>query len=268
MDRKQNEAKSLPINLFMGLRFFSASKQKLLTFLETHLLESPGKTLFIATPNPEQMVLAKQNPEFHSHLAAADILLPDGAGLVWAMHRQVKTTRNTTVSRNLKKIAGREVFHDLLEMAARKNWKVFLLGGSKGSAQTVIRKWNDNRKQSLPWAYDKGALNIRQESEEEKTRVLEKIHSFKPEVLFVAYGAPWQEKWIVENRAELQRAGVKVAMVVGGAFEYEAGLVPPVLPIVEKLNLEWLQRLVIQPWRWKRQVKGLQFFWWVMRNSL
>lgn len=240
-----NEKKDPSTITFAGLDLFGGTKEVLLNLiqnlLEVHPQEKKGLCA-IFTPNPEQLVLATEQRTFRSHLEEADILLPDGAGLVWAVNKKMHNPKF-----KVRRLTGREVFHDLLELAADKNYKVFLLGGKRGSAEKIISSYR------LDWQYDDGP-------KENKVHILEKIQHYRPDLLFVAYGAPYQEQFIMENKRELESSGVHVAMVVGGAFEYESGDVPPVSHIIQHLQLEWLQRLVQEPWRLKRQLHGSRFF--------
>ena len=97
-----------------------------------------------------------------------------------------------------------------------------------------------------------------------KERIIKKINRFKPHFLFVAYGAPWQEYWIAENLPNLK---VKVAMGVGGAFDYISGIIKRAPHWVRQANLEWLFRLICQPWRFKRQLKGVRFIYQAFINQ-
>lgn len=253
----KNNTFTLPIRQIFGVPFFVGTKQSLLAFFTRLISNSPEKRRLqvVFTPNPEQMTLALHDAEFKQLLTSSDINLPDGAGIVWALRRQgVKVNR----------IAGRGLFHELLLLSREEKWRIFLLGGRPGSARLVAKQFQLD---SSVFDCDEGASDIKHEAREEKQRVLGKIKSFKPDILFVAYGAPWQEKWVMENRGELEAAGVKLAMVVGGAFDYEAGLVPKVPKLIESANLEWLWRLVTEPWRWQRQLKGLEFFWRVLTSK-
>lgn len=237
-----NQVKHLSVKQFFGLSVVSDSENEVLNLLRLSLEEKSrvGKeVLCVFTPNPEQMVLARENSRFYKNLEAADLLLPDGSGLVWAMNR--------VGGIQAKRLSGRALFHDLLELAAKKNYKVFLLGGEKGSSQSIIESYEQS------WQFDDGPR-------ENTDEALKKISAYKPDLLFVAFGAPHQEEWVIKNREVLRKADVGVAMVVGGAFEYEAGSVPKIPRMVQDLHLEWLMRLVVQPWRWKRQLKGARFF--------
>jgi len=94
---------------------------------------------------------------------------------------------------------------------------------------------------------------------------VERIHAAHPDILFVAYGAPAQDLWITRN---LNRLGVPVAMGVGGAFDFIAGRAQRAPRWVQRLGLEWLHRLIHQPWRWRRMLALPKFVWLVMQECL
>lgn len=248
--------KDLSVVRFFGLSIVGDTKENLLISLHSFLEEEPqvgNEMMSIFTPNPEQLVLAHENKSFYSCLRSADILLPDGSGLVWAME---KNSQVASVTMPLKRISGREVFHDLLVYSAKKNLKVFLLGGREGSSEVVIKQFRQSHT-SIDWQYDDGPR-------QDVHRVLEKISHHKPDIVFVAYGAPHQEQWVNEHTEFLQEVGVRIAMVVGGAIDYESGRAHQVPSLVTRLHLEWLFRLVSEPWRWRRQLTASRFFLDVM----
>ena len=86
------------------------------------------------------------------------------------------------------------------------------------------------------------------------------------DVLFVALGMVKQERWIYNNREKLKDSGVRLAMGVGGAFDYISGAVPRAPKFMRDAGLEWLFRLLVQPWRLKRQLALLEFVTMVMRG--
>ena len=252
--------KELPIKEIFGIPIFVGNKSQLLTAL-SQMIESPqDRTQVVYTPNPEQITLGFHDQSFRGYLQSADLNLPDGAGVVWALRRQMHNSNLVA-----QKIPGREVFHDLLVLAQQKGWRIFLLGGKKDSSRLVVTKFQNlkrnNSDSKFDMAYDEGAIDIANETLSERGRVLNKIKDFRPQLLFVAYGAPWQEKWIWENKDQLSLYGVHLAMVVGGAIDYEAGRVARVPAWIQRLNMEWSWRLLTEPWRWRRQLKGLEFFW-------
>jgi N-acetylglucosaminyldiphosphoundecaprenol N-acetyl-beta-D-mannosaminyltransferase len=85
------------------------------------------------------------------------------------------------------------------------------------------------------------------------------------DILFVALGAPKQEFWINKN---LDKIPVKVAIGVGGAFDYISGKTPRAPTFIRSVGLEWLFRLVVQPWRIKRQLALIEFIRLVVKEKL
>src|SRR5258707_4660124 len=249
--------KDLSVHPIFGISIVSESKDEVLNkFIDSLEDSSSREVSLVFTPNPEQIAMSFHDPKFSRELTESTWNLPDGEGLVWALKRQVSAQGEKL---RVHRIPGREVFHDLLEKAGEKGWKVFLLGGKPGSAQVIADNIQHPISPTSPRLrgagnfqlnLDEGAKDIRHETQGEAKRVLEEIAAFRPKILFIAYGAPWQERWLLDHKNELSKAGVKLAMVVGGAFEYEAGLVPQVPSWIGHLHLEWLWRLLSQPWRW------------------
>lgn len=104
-----------------------------------------------------------------------------------------------------------------------------------------------------------GLENVASATNKEKKKLLEEIEKFRPALVLVGFGAPKQEEWVVENRVFLEKVGVRVVMVVGGALDVWAGKVKRAPRVVRFLGLEWLWRLVQEPWRWRRQLRLLKF---------
>jgi N-acetylglucosaminyldiphosphoundecaprenol N-acetyl-beta-D-mannosaminyltransferase len=91
-----------------------------------------------------------------------------------------------------------------------------------------------------------------------------RIKAAQPDILLVAYGAPRQDIWIARHKEDLR---VPVSMGVGGAFDFVAGVQKRAPAWVIHINLEWLWRLLTQPWRWKRQLDIPRFVWKVIRSA-
>jgi N-acetylglucosaminyldiphosphoundecaprenol N-acetyl-beta-D-mannosaminyltransferase len=98
----------------------------------------------------------------------------------------------------------------------------------------------------------------------EEDALIARINAAAPDILFVAYGSPAQEKWLARN---LPRLRVKVAMGVGGAFDFVAGITPRAPLWMRRAGLEWLHRLIKQPWRWRRMLRLPRFVWAVLRRG-
>lgn len=194
-----------------------------------------GGPHLVATINPEFVMRAQRDSSFARILASAEMCLPDGTGVVWAARRQGCELAGP--------VAGVDLVDPLGAMCARRGFRMFLLGAAPGVAGELA----DRLRRAYP------GLDVRAHSgspdaahDEEALRM---IHDQGAQVLLVAYGAPAQEVWIDRLR---NRLGVAVAIGVGGAFDYLTDRVPRAPEWMRRAGLEWLHRLVRQPWRIRR----------------
>ena len=242
--------------MLFGIPFWNNTLEVLLNQLEKQLSNHSGGLIHICTPNPEHIMLAQKHKEFQGVLESADINVPDGFGVVLASRLLLAHDKQCK-----QRISGRELmFHviSLLNERSPAKQTVFFLGGKQGAAQQLAAQLAAQFPNIL-FKFDEGAKDISKETAEEKARVLKKIASAQPRLLFVAYGAPFQELWIHQHRQELEAAGVQVAMGVGGAFEMLLGTIPIAPEFAQKHGIEWLWRLAQEPWRWKRQLALVHF---------
>ncbi len=205
----------------------------------------------ICTANPEFVMTARRNPEFMAVLQRADLVLADGAGLLWAARR---------LGRSLpQRVTGSDGIYYLAERAAREGWRMYFLGAGPGVAQRTAELLMSR----YPGLQVAGAY-AGSPADEDYPTIAERIHSARPDILLVAYGAPQQDLWIARHKEEL---GVAVSMGVGGAFDHVTGVRRRAPRLLIRLNLEWLWRLVTQPWRWRRQLDLPRFVWAVHREA-
>jgi N-acetylglucosaminyldiphosphoundecaprenol N-acetyl-beta-D-mannosaminyltransferase len=194
-----------------------------------------GGPHLVATVNPEFVMRAQTDHEFARVLAGADLSLPDGAGVVWAARRQGCDLGGT--------VSGVDLVEPLARMCAIRGFRMFLLGAGPGVADELAGKLRAANP-GLEVRAHSGAPDAAHDEE-----TLKLIHELGTQVLLVAYGAPAQELWIDRLR---NRLGVAVAIGVGGAFDYLTGRVPRAPEWMRTAGLEWLHRLVRQPWRIRR----------------
>jgi len=193
----------------------------------------------IATTNPEFVMAAQQDEKFRRVLWTADLCIPDGIGLILA---------SRWVRRPLpERVPGSELVYDLAGLAAQHGWRLFLLGAAPGVAEQAAA--------ILQARYP--ALRIAgtyagSPDPAENAAIVQRINAAQAELLFVAYGAPRQDKWIARNRDALPT--VRVAMGIGGALDFVTGKAVRAPRWVQKLGLEWLHRLLHEPWRWRRML--------------
>lgn len=193
----------------------------------------------ICTVNPEFVMIAQQNPAFYDVLQKADVCLADGAGILLA----AKWLGQPLPQR----VTGTDSLPKLAELAAQKGWRLFFLGAGPGVAELAAEKLRT----TYPGVQI--SVNAGNPTPEEAEAIIEDINQRGADIVLVAYGAPMQDLWIDQYRGRLPQ--VKMAMGVGGAFDFVAGIVPRAPQWMQKLYLEWLFRLIRQPSRWKRMLR-------------
>ncbi len=213
-------------------------------------LKTPGCKQ-VVTINPEYVMLAGTSGRLMRLLNRAELNVPDGVGIVWA-------------SRMLgAPLAGRVTGTDLLPqicgLCEREGHSIFLLGGAAG----VARQAAGNLYARFPGLEIAGASDNDPDADVNPTTINE-INKSGAAVLAVAYGCPKQDFWIDRNRDRL--AGVRVAIGVGGAFDFIAGQVPRAPRLLRRAGLEWLYRLWLEPSRYRRMAALPRFGWQVMKS--
>jgi N-acetylglucosaminyldiphosphoundecaprenol N-acetyl-beta-D-mannosaminyltransferase len=178
---------------------------------------------------------ARADREFARVLESADLCLADGSGVVWAARRQGCAMREP--------VAGTDLIPPLAALCARRGFRLFLLGAAPGVADDLASRLRTDHPE-LEVAAHSGSPDPSSDAE---TMAL--IEKQRPQVLLVAFGNPAQELWIDRMGNSL---GVAVAIGVGGAFDYLTGRVPRAPAWMRRAGLEWLYRLVRQPWRIRR----------------
>jgi N-acetylglucosaminyldiphosphoundecaprenol N-acetyl-beta-D-mannosaminyltransferase len=228
---------------FGGLSIFSGTKNQLLKAMTSHL-DNSRETAYIMTPNAEQFVQANADTQLKEDLQAADLCIPDGIGLVWAS----RVVSDTPLS---ERIPGVEIAAELLALVGERNFKVVLVGGRGFTSQEL------SLYPHLTWV--PGYADVTHISPQEEAEVAAQISRVRPRVVLVALGAPHQERWLMAHRELLEKSEVKIAMVVGGAMDVLLGRISRAPVAWQSLGLEWLYRLIRQPWRVWRQLRLLVF---------
>ncbi len=216
----------------LGIKVDEIAKEQALEKVSGFLNLSGQHKIF--TPNPEMVVKAQKDEYFKQVLNSGDLNLCDGMGL------QIFT--------GIKRITGVDFMLEVCALAAKQGKGVYLLGSGNDevvrNACEALHKQFPNLKIS---GYNKGPEIAEGLAKQMDNGILEQISQSGAEVLFVAFGMGKQEKWIYENLTKM--AGVKVAMGVGGAFDFISGKVRRAPLFLRKLGLEWVYRLVQEPKR-------------------
>lgn len=236
---KTNENKSE----ILGVKVDNATLPEALE--EARVFLNSRKINFIATPNPEMVLAAGKDEEFRKILNSADLALADGFGLILASRLSGNPLK--------QKITGVDFTPALCGLAENSGKSVFLLGGRKGVAEKTAQEL----KKRFPRLKIAGtASGIKADNFSPQ--------NIRADILFAAFGAPKQEKWIVSNFAVLQKNGVKIAIGVGGAFDVISGRLPRAPLFLRRIGLEWLWRLFLEPRRLKRIFSAVVIFSFVV----
>lgn len=249
----------------LGVTITNETEEKVLEYVCSSVSKSSEK-LFITTPNPEILVYASSHLDYKDKLNSSDVSLPDGSGLLiggWIMAKPLKG-----------RITGVDFIEKLCLASREKPMSMGFLGGRGGVAERAAERL----KKKYPWikvawvgeeldeqTVSSWQLAVSSKKKEESPSANRQVPTADIDILFVAFGFPKQEEWIYEHLSELP---VKAAMGVGGAFDYLSGDVMRAPKLVRLIGMEWLFRLIRQPWRWRRQLALTTFLFLILKERL
>ena len=219
----------------LGVNIDSITMQGALDLLDSFVKER--RPHMVATANAEMVMVAQEDPELCSILNAADLVLADGAGVVWASSRLGPGVP--------ERVAGFDLTQEFLRRAAAEKYRVYWLGAAPGIAELAARR----AAQLYPGFVTVGIQDGYFPAED--PTIVEAICEAQPDILLCALGIPKQEKWLAHNLTRLQ---VPVSIGVGGTFDVMAGKVKRAPLWMQKSGLEWSYRLMRQPSRLVRML--------------
>ena len=227
----------LSIRKILGVTIHAITKQQALALLAEQALQQ-RKQFVIATANAEMIMMARADQTFGALLAAADLVVPDGAGVVWAARYAGEPVP--------ERVPGVDLTQALLAYAAQQGKKVYFFGAAPGVAEQAASRSIGRYPGLLVGGTRNGYF-----SETDSLEIIEEINVSGAEILFVALGVPKQEQWIYDHRKELH---ARVIMGVGGTLDVLAGIVKRAPVWMQHAGLEWLYRLLCQPSRFIRML--------------
>ena len=189
--------------------------------------------VIIATANAEMLMNATRDADLKRILNSAELVVPDGAGTVWAAHQLGYDMP--------ERVAGYDLAQELMKRAPEKGRKIFFFGSAPGVADKAKLK----AEELYPGIHIVGTRNGFF-TENDIPEILEEIKNARPDLLLVALGVPKQEKFLDKYYKEL---GVPVSIGVGGTFDVMAGVMKRAPLWMQKAKLEWLFRGMLQPKR-------------------
>lgn len=191
------------------------------------------RTSVIFTPNTEIVMMAEKDRDFRDVLNSAELVIPDGIGLIHAsrIHHLGLTSR----------VPGIELMDRILKYSHTTRLSVYFFGGKPGTAETAAQKILEKYPNIIVKGTQSGYF-----TPDEESKIIDSINEAKPDILFVALGAPKQEKWIASHKKILN---ANIIMGVGGSLDVYAGNVKRAPVLFQKLGVEWLYRLLKEPSR-------------------
>ncbi len=219
----------------LGVDFIDTTLERMIEKLSGHVQKN--ERTFVVTANPEIVLYAYEDKNYKKYLDKANYITADGIGIVKAAGLLGHPLP--------ERVTGFDMFMKLLKLANEKRLSIYLLGAQAEVLNTAIVKISNqfpsiNIVGSHHGFFDWNAETIPNE-----------IKRLEPDFVFVALGCPRQEKWISENIHKFNKG---VFMGIGGSFDVLAGAVKRAPIAWQKLNIEWLYRLLQQPTRWRRML--------------
>jgi N-acetylglucosaminyldiphosphoundecaprenol N-acetyl-beta-D-mannosaminyltransferase len=234
----------------LGVRVDDVTYEDLMLQVDAYV--SSRRPHQIVTVNAEMLVAAYEDPALGQILNAADLNVADSVGVMLAARALGLRLR--------ERVTGSDGIYRLATHCAQRGYRPFLLGAAPGVAEVVAERLvAANPDLEVAGAYA-GSPDPKDEDD-----ILDRVRATAPDLLFVAYGVPVEEKWIARNQARL---GVPVMIGVGGSFDFVAGLTKRAPVWMRRMGLEWLHRLIREPWRWRRQSALPRFVVLVLRQKM
>lgn len=228
----------------LGVKFSTLNMQETIDTI-TRRIDSSKKELFhIITANPEIVMMIKEDREFKSITETADLITPDGIGIVFAAKLKGEKSLH-------ERVTGFDILQNCLIEGNKKGWSIFLLGASEEVNSEAYKRISGDYTNLKIVGRHNGFFN-----ETEEQAIVKEIEEKSPDILVVAMGAPISDKFIYKYK---DRLNAKVAIGVGGSLDVIAGKVKRAPMIWQKMHLEWLYRRIQEPSRKERQKKLKSF---------
>jgi N-acetylglucosaminyldiphosphoundecaprenol N-acetyl-beta-D-mannosaminyltransferase len=203
-----------------------------------HFLKYGKRPHSIFAANPEKNFSFPKDPQLLETFRTADLLLPDGVGIVWAAR--------ILFGARLERVPGSEFIFDICKLAVENGCGTFIYGAKEETNKVAVNRLKKQFHDLKIAGRCNGYIRY-----PEMPALIDCINKSRAEVLFLALGSPKQENWFAKYHRELKY--VKVCQCIGGTLDTIAGNIKRAPEIWQKLSLEWLYRLIIQPDRIKRQ---------------
>jgi len=224
-----------------GVQIDNISKAEAIAKIDSFV--QSGQPHYVVTPYSEMVVFAQKDEKYKQALNHADLSLADGVGVIFAAKYFGSEIK--------ERITGRIFVYEIARLCQDKNYSLALVGGSDNIAAQAAYEL----KKQFPRLQITLALSGRPFEQFS----IKEINDSNSDILLIAYSPPRQEQWLADN---IKKLNVKVAMGLGGTFDYIAGKRPVPPKFFHSMGLEWLWRLITQPWRVIRIWNAVPVFIW------
>jgi N-acetylglucosaminyldiphosphoundecaprenol N-acetyl-beta-D-mannosaminyltransferase len=242
-----------PLNIphvsIYGIRVCKLNKQQTIEWL-VQAIEN-RQTTQVITANPIMLMTALEQPKYMAMMQRAELIVPDGAGLVWAASYIGKPVA--------EKVAGIDLMHELLALGEVKGWRIYLLGASPEIIQVTAGKLIERYPRLQLVGVRDGYFEVNEDE-----AIVRHIRETAPDILLVGRSADKQEPWIDQYKEQL---GVPVIMGIGGSFDVLSGKLKRAPKLFIRFRLEWFYRLLQEPWRYRRMLLLPKFVVKVIRDK-
>jgi N-acetylglucosaminyldiphosphoundecaprenol N-acetyl-beta-D-mannosaminyltransferase len=226
----------------LGMRIDRVDMTTAMGLVESYINERTPHQ--IVTADASMIVTAAEDAEFAGIVENADLVTPDGAGILWATRRLGIPLR--------AKVSGVDLAARCCEVAPDKGWRLYFFGAGPGVAESAARRMAEKHPGLIVAGYRDGFFQPADEAS-----IVAEIRDTKPDILLVALGIPKQEKFIQRHKTAL---GVPVCIGVGGTLDVFSGTVKRAPVWMQNAGLEWLYRIASDPRKRMKKAKALPRF--------
>ena len=219
----------------------------------SNYIETGDRPHTIFATNPEKNYSVPKDPFLYDCFRNADLLLPDGIGMVLG----ARMLHGATLSR----VPGCEFMQETCSLSARNGYRIFIYGAREEVNKGAV----DILKERLPGLQIVGRCNGYW-PEDRMEELIEKINASKADILFLALGSPKQEKWFANHKNKLKT--IRVCQGIGGTLDVITGNVKRAPDFFCRFGLEWFYRLLAEPKRIKRQLVLPLFAWQLLMTKI
>lgn len=237
----------------LNTKIDNLTMQETLQLVEETILGS--KQLHHVVVNAAKMVAIQTDLKLRQSVNSCDLINADGQAVVWA---------SRILGQPLKeRVAGIDLMENLVELAHKKNYKIFFFGAKEEVVSRVVNNYKIKYSKDIIVGYRNGYFK-----KEDELNIAKQISDSDADILFVAISSPTKENFLYDNKEAL--TGVNFIMGVGGSFDVVSGLVKRAPLWMQKIGMEWFYRFAQEPERmWKRYFIGnIKFIWLVIKSRL